>query len=581
MEFSAETVYDALPVAVYESGRTPAGWRWVLVGLFKDSIVRIEFAKKPPPSDQLYQLTTPERLVDEFVGIKRRVIPVASIASAVVDEAYPYETWVQLNLIDGTKIVCPVPTSRTPFVVNCLQVLLEKRVLLDSVSFTATFDQYSQRLIFKAAILAGMFVAVISSAPVDTILSRLHLSDHVAGPLGATIAGAIGLALPFLTALRIRRFSRRRRNDVVARQPRSTQVEEAAIPMGPLRAPIVGAILRILGGLLALAVAPLVFTAFAVNTDIFTRVMWAITQGAFVLMPSAYLLEWGSRLSIPSAAKELTNDTRAPVVYLRPFSLDNKTSLNSSAWTSQLLGVAPFGPVVRFGPMANGHPLRLIRLALSCGADTTEEQLAVFARTIGPFVAVGRPGRLLSEEGPSMVYVADDEWKSAVARYWASAKVVVVQPGQSASMFWELSQATKHALRRKVLFCLAEFKADPNAYRDFRAQLSGLLSTEVPEERGDSLFLYLAGGTRATLLATKWKSPLKWPLHGCSVDLGETLRPFLDGLDAAADVVVAGETEGHSAPPLGPMVLALFLWSLVTLVILAIDTVAVLALLRR
>ena len=59
---------------------------------------------------------------------------------------------------------------------------------------------------------------------------------------------------------------------------------------------------------------------------------------------------------------------------------------------------------------------------------------------IGPVVAVGRPGEELPELGAHRIYLPHDQWKDRVAKLMAEAMLVVLRPGQTASVWWETAE---------------------------------------------------------------------------------------------------------------------------------------------
>src|SRR5438876_10810804 len=109
-----------------------------------------------------------------------------------------------------------------------------------------------------------------------------------------------------------------------------------------------------------------------------------------------------------SAADELMKvDPRPPVLYLRPFTADNK----------------------------EGAP-RWLHL------ETQEEKLASVFMNIGPFVALGKPQEKFPTLGAARTYVEDD-WETAVSNVMARARLVVVRAGTGRALNDEVERATR------------------------------------------------------------------------------------------------------------------------------------------
>lgn len=127
------------------------------------------------------------------------------------------------------------------------------------------------------------------------------------------------------------------------------------------------------------------------------------------------LWTFGRQLSSKLAGDILRLDKRPPVLYLRPFNVDN--------------AAAP--------------------------ANSPEEGLLTVLRGIGPVVSIGIPGERFQTPGTARLYVRDDEWQSAVISIMDHSAAVVLVMGSSTGIEWELRTIlTNYDLRRVLLVFL-------------------------------------------------------------------------------------------------------------------------------
>lgn len=249
-------------------------------------------------------------------------------------------------------------------------------------------------------------------------------------------------------------------------------------------------------------------------------------------LPATCLIYAGYRLSLWSAEELRVADKRAPVLYLRSFSLDARNTLNPSGALPQFLGVQS---ITALGPLGNVNPVRLIRLLFSRASDHVEEQLASTLNHVGPFVAIGQPGERLALGGAARLYVGNDEWKNAVERLTTEAAVIVLQPADTEHMWWEIGEVLKHAERKNVLFLLTAFRDQQWLYEKFSERLERESGCSLPRCLGDNCFLYF-NGDNGRLLPVVLRPPVLWPISGLAVDLEKTLEPFFASRAGRPDV---------------------------------------------
>lgn len=150
-----------------------------------------------------------------------------------------------------------------------------------------------------------------------------------------------------------------------------------------------------------------------------------------------------------SADIKLTQDKRAPVLYLRPFSdeaLDRKHEEKKLAFLPSL--------------------------------STQEEQLVKILDNIGPTIAIGKPNEPLPELGAARLYVEESRWRDSVLELLGKACLVVIRAGDSKGLLWEEQQVIQRMRPEQVVFILPD---DAQLYQSLRARLNPHLANKLPQ----------------------------------------------------------------------------------------------------
>jgi hypothetical protein len=108
---------------------------------------------------------------------------------------------------------------------------------------------------------------------------------------------------------------------------------------------------------------------------------------------------------------------------------------------------------------------------------TQEEQLVKALKTVGPVVAIGKPGEKHPELGATRFYLGNDEWKQAVSEWIPRARLVVLRIGRTGGIWWEVQTALQQARPERLLFTIPN---DNQAYREFCARVKSQFSLELP-----------------------------------------------------------------------------------------------------
>lgn len=132
----------------------------------------------------------------------------------------------------------------------------------------------------------------------------------------------------------------------------------------------------------------------------------------------------GRRLTAPMATEILKRDHRPPVLYLRAFRDDLFRSIRTPGFERYLF---PF--------------------------PTVEEELALEFRSLGPFVAIGKPGERLPQLGAARIYVPDSQWQSCVSDLMDESQLVILRIGTSVTpgLSWEFTEAIKSVPSERLI----------------------------------------------------------------------------------------------------------------------------------
>jgi hypothetical protein len=206
------------------------------------------------------------------------------------------------------------------------------------------------------------------------------------------------------------------------------------------------------------------------------------------------------------ASERAVEADRPPVLYLRPFRADQRV---------------------------RGMVLSSTFMSLSSLASE-EEQLADAVRPIGPLVAIGRPGEALPLPGALRVYAGNDEWQAEVGRMLASAQLVILRPGASEGVRWEIEQVFRSVVPERLLLLMVGVKQP--AYESFARLVQSAAGAELPSfaqvregraVRGVLRFDMQWRPTFSALRAPFWRRSSYKPMRPL---LHYALRPAFDAL---------------------------------------------------
>jgi hypothetical protein len=189
-----------------------------------------------------------------------------------------------------------------------------------------------------------------------------------------------------------------------------------------------------------------------------------------ILVITGALVQVGRKLLAPSAEQVLAHDHRAPVVYLRPFDEDCRRV------HSHPVGTRIGGRTLEEGFSSHASAEKAIAQALS---------------RIGPFIAVGMPGDMLSPLGAARLYLSDDNWQAEVEALVRRAAAIVLVPETSLGTRWEIAKVVRWADPRRVLMIVPDPALRPLGYARIRKLSAQSLPAALPEGvAGQNVFMF-------------------------------------------------------------------------------------------
>jgi len=101
-------------------------------------------------------------------------------------------------------------------------------------------------------------------------------------------------------------------------------------------------------------------------------------------------------------------------------------------------------------------------------------------RTIGPVVAIGRPGERLAPLGAARIYVGGADWRTVAADLLDVARLVVIRAGgMTKGIEWEMERVRSELPSEKVVLWFPQAIAEA-AYEEFRSAARHALKVELP-----------------------------------------------------------------------------------------------------
>lgn len=161
------------------------------------------------------------------------------------------------------------------------------------------------------------------------------------------------------------------------------------------------------------------------------------------------LMQRAKRYEAQLGTTVLAEDKRAPVLYLRSFNDDPKVA--------RTVGIAGFA------------------------LNNEEEDIAAIVGTLGPLVAIGKPGEMLPYAGAARVYVGEDDWHERVRSLLSIASLVILRAGDTPGLWWEVEESAKTVKPERLMFLVPLKKHE---YEEFRRKAESYLPGHLPPYAG-------------------------------------------------------------------------------------------------
>jgi hypothetical protein len=173
-----------------------------------------------------------------------------------------------------------------------------------------------------------------------------------------------------------------------------------------------------------------VLTVFSIYFSVSRFTRGEIIEGlqlVYWLILGWALVAWlEQRVRSKDLVEKLGEDSRLPILYLREFGNDNQ-------------------PVTRI-PKAHST----VQQDLQNRWVTLEGYLAnEVDKRLGPLVALGDPLDTLAPLGAARAYVKDEEWEKVFVSVSELAQAVIMEPGATDSLQWELESILARSMHRK------------------------------------------------------------------------------------------------------------------------------------
>jgi hypothetical protein len=153
-------------------------------------------------------------------------------------------------------------------------------------------------------------------------------------------------------------------------------------------------------------------------------------------------------------------------------------------------------------------------------------------RDAGPTVAIGRPDESLPPLGAARMQAPNDQWQAAVTSLLERAGAVIIRPGFTPGVLWEVSAAARLVPPERLVIALPALtgarKNDPQlheAYTRFRNLAGGFFPVLLPDNTGNAAFLtFRADWTPELSPAVDQQRQMYMPMS----QVRTALKPFLE-----------------------------------------------------
>jgi hypothetical protein len=177
----------------------------------------------------------------------------------------------------------------------------------------------------------------------------------------------------------------------------------------------------------------------------------------------------------------VASDPRSPIIYLRSFLVDDETTAEE------------------------------LHVGLSWGYKwSLEEELCGQLASLAPVICIGRPGDRLPPGRAVRIYVNDGVWQDFVGELIELAGAIIIRPGTSRGLSWELSRVARPDLVQKLTLLSVDRRGQPldkAAHRIFADSIATLLGRQLPPKAWHTWFFMFDVAPRMIAIDAKVPPP--------------------------------------------------------------------------
>ena len=281
-------------------------------------------------------------------------------------------------------------------------------------------------------------------------------------------------------------------------------------------------------------------------------------RGIDSIRPAVWILIWspvpvlitlgyrfGRRRYEPSARE----DARKPILFLGPSDHASRTSLQPTGPLAIFAGVRsgfgtwdtyyedpelPSEQIKLRKILLDAYPIRLLRMLANHEVENTEESLLRYFESFGPVIAIGSNGEATPIPGSTPSDVEDEKRRESIRDALRRSQAVVIQPGSSTGVRWELEQIRAGLEPSRALLCLVNYRRNPQGYEDLTSVVRESLRVELPRVvpfLDRAAFIEFDPRWLPQVQLLSYRCPCSWPFDANAADLKYTLQPFTQGLN--------------------------------------------------
>jgi hypothetical protein len=176
---------------------------------------------------------------------------------------------------------------------------------------------------------------------------------------------------------------------------------------------------------------------------------------SFLVLGSSFLLFRRGKRHLALSAEDIREkDSRAPILFLRSFGDEKKSTVGMG------YSLSPWG-----------------------SNKTFEELIVEYMANYGPVLAIGRPGEKLPPLGAAREYIDHDSWQRTVKDLISESQLIVLLAGGTEGLLWELQTIAELNALNKLMIVLPQMDMRLERWRAIRHGLEQVGDLELPDDQ--------------------------------------------------------------------------------------------------